>query len=226
MVAQAALPATARKDAGPLHIDSRMRPLTYLFRVLVDLSDKEVIMRPITRFTTAITIAAALVGISTASLLAQEVRMDEILDARWGISLNPEAQAHLQMGDEALGNGKYGQARSHYEMAIEIIENSGGFPATPMYRIAASYYFEGKYKTATHELDQLATEASSYGDLVTEVWALADAAWIFGKRGAKIDMASRVDRLRRLLTSPYLPYEVRAEITSKRLGEATTLTRP
>ncbi len=183
-------------------------------------------MRPITRFTTAITIAATLVGISTASLLAQEVRSTELPGARWRISLNPEAQAQIEMGDEALGNSQYGRARSHYQMAIEIIENSGDFAATPKHRVAASYYFERKYQTATNKLDQLATEATSYGDLVTQAWALADAAWIFGRAGAKIDMDARVDRLRRLLTSPYLPYEVRAEITSKRLGEATTLTRP
>ncbi len=133
-------------------------------------------MRSITRYTIALTIAVALVGFSTTSLLSQDVSAVATLDARWHVSLNPEAHNHIEMGDASLGDGKYGEARGHYEMASEILTNAGAFPAAPMHRIAASYYFEGKYQTATHELDMLANEAASYGDIVTEAWSLADAA--------------------------------------------------
>ena len=183
-------------------------------------------MRSITRYTIALTIAVALVGFSTTSLRAQDVSSDATLDARWHISLNPEAASHIEIGDAELGEGKYGEARRHYQMASEILTTAGDFPAAPMHRIAATYYFEGKYQSATNELDKLASEAATYGDIVTEAWSLADAAWVFGKTGAKIDMEARITRLRKLLTSPYMPYEVRAEITSRRLGEATTLTTP
>ncbi len=36
-------------------------------------------------------------------------------------------------------------------------------------------------------------------------------------------MDERVERLKRLLTSPYIPAEIREEIMSRRLGESTTL---
>ncbi len=178
-------------------------------------------MRRITRLASAITMTAVFGCVYVTGVAAQEE--GEQLEARWRLSTNPEVQAHIDAGDEALGGQNYGDARNHYQIAADMMSESGEFPATPLHRIASTHYHEGNYQSATAALDALAAEAASYGDLVTQVWALADAAWIFGRSGAKIDMDDRVAKLRRLLSSPYLPYAVRAEVTSKRLGEATTL---
>ncbi len=138
---------------------------------------------------------------------------------------NVDAQAHINKGDELISDRRFGAARREYEAAAELIRDDGEFPSEALYRVAATYYFEGSYKTAAKELDEIAAEAASYGDLVTEVWALADAAWIFGQVGAKIDMERRLEQLQLLLGSPYLPDEVRDEVTSKRLGENTSQVR-
>jgi hypothetical protein len=74
-----------------------------------------------------------------------------------------------------------------------------------------------RYQTAGRVLEQLAEEAAAYGELKCQVWAVADAAWIAGIAGDKIDMERRLARLERLLTSPYLPPIVREEVTNKRL---------
>jgi hypothetical protein len=86
-------------------------------------------------------------------------------------------------------------------------------------RIANSHYYEGHYQSAAHTLEKLAKEAAEYGDLVTEAWAIADAAWVAGKAGDKLDVDRRVARLERLLGSDYIPAEVKAEIRAKRLGD-------
>ena len=175
-------------------------------------------MRPITRFSTVVALAAAVISASATNSAAQDR-----LDAKWPRSTNAEAQARIDKGNELLGQQKYAAARSEYASAIEMILADGDFPNTALYRVAASYYYEGKPMTAAAQLDELAAEAAEYGDIVTQVWALADAAWIFGRRGDKIDMDTRVQHVKRLLKSPYMPDDVRKEVTSKRLGEATTL---
>lgn len=155
-------------------------------------------------------------------MLASSALAQHRLDVDWPVSLNPEAQAQIEEGNELLAQQEFGEARVRYETAVELVRRDGEFPATPLHQIAVSYYYEGKPMMATRRLDELAEEAAAHGDIVTQVWALADCAWVHGKAGAKIDMEERIDRLRRVLKSPYLPYEVRSEVTSKRLGEATT----
>lgn len=175
-------------------------------------------MRCITQLRTAIALGAAVVAASATSLAGQDR-----LAATWPSSSNATAQSRIDKGNELLGEHQYRAARSEYEAAVELILADGDFPNTAMYSIAASYYYEGKPMTAAGRLDELAAEAALYGDVVTQVWAVADAAWIYGRTAAKIDMDSRVERLRRLLKSPYLPEGVLNEVMSKRLGEATTL---
>ncbi len=171
-------------------------------------------MRPIAQLSLALAIALA---VSATDSSAQDQYK------KWGKVKTPEAQALMEQGDELFGNMDYVRARAKYESAVELIRTDGDFPAAPLYRMAASYYYEGKPMTAAGHFDALAREAALYGDLVTEVWALADAAWINGQAGDKLDMDAHVEKLQRLLKSPYLPAETKREIQANRLGEVTTL---
>ena len=171
-------------------------------------------------------LAATTLGVMLAvALAAVDVAAQEHhYDAKWTLPENEEARAHIQKGDELVGSGDYAEARRHYEAAAEVIRSAGDFPGLAVHREAAAFYYQGMYQSAISTLNDLAEEATRYGDVVTQLWALADAAWIQGKRGQKIDMERTVDRIHLLLKSPYLPQTVRREVTSKRLGEATTLT--
>jgi tetratricopeptide (TPR) repeat protein len=142
----------------------------------------------------------------------------------WGKSKDVKAQAHIEMGDELLGSQEYVRARGEYENAVEILRARDEFASPALYRIAASYYYEGKPQTAASRFDQLAEEAALYGDVVTEVWALADAAWIYGQAGNKLGVQERVERMNKLLKSPYLPDSELELLATKRLGEINTLT--
>ena len=158
-------------------------------------------------------------ALAAVELAAQEHHYN----AQWTMPDNEEARDHIRKGDELVGSGDYGPARRHYEAAAEVIRSMGEFPAMAVHREAAAFYYQGMYQSAISTLNDLADEASVYGDIVTQLWAFADAAWIQGKRGQKIDMERTLDRLQLLLKSPYLPQAVRQEVRSKRLGEATTL---
>ena len=175
-------------------------------------------MRSSTRLATTLALSLALGG------LASDVGASEpgfrILSTD---GMTSEAQAHMDKGDELIAQRRYGKARKEYRAAADLVREQSDFPAAALYRVAASYYFEGLYRGAAKELDKIGAEAADYGDIVVNVWAVADAAWVLGQAGAKLDVEKRVKRLQRLLKSAYLPDEVRDEITSKRLGLATTL---
>jgi len=129
-----------------------------------------------------------------------------------------DIQVHLQRGDDFFTQGELGAARREYEAAARLMRDNGEIPAKALHRIAYTQYYEGKYQTAGKTLEKLAKEAAAFGDLKTEAWALADAAWVAWKAGDTLDVNARVVRLERLLTSPYLPADVKQEIREKRLG--------
>lgn len=138
-----------------------------------------------------------------------------------------QVNPYIARGDQLAARGKFGAARREYEAAAEIVRDAGKLPAHAMRRIANSFYYEERFQSAGKVLLNLADEAASFGDVVTQVWATADAAWVAAAAGDKIDAERRVASLERLLDSPYLPDEVRSEVTSKRLAlvaRARTLT--
>lgn len=130
-----------------------------------------------------------------------------------------DIQIHLQRGDEFFTQGDLSAARKEYEAAAKLMREDNQIPAKAMHRIAYTQYYEGKYQTAGKTLETLAKEAAAFGDLKTEAWALADAAWVAWKAGDTLDVKRRLVRLERLLTSPYLPDGVKQEIKEKRLGD-------
>lgn len=207
---------------GQAHVavyDADRRPPLPELRLRAKLTMKlEEIMRPNPQLTTAVALVAAVLA-----SIGTEAKAQQMASPKWGKTDIPAAQALLSEGDEFLGNSRYAAARAKYEEAAEVIRTEAEFAGVALYRIAASFYYEGKPMTSTSRLDDLAEEAAEWGDVVTYAWALADAAWIFGQQGKEIDMDTRLESLKRLLTSPYLPKETREEIASKRLGESTTL---
>jgi hypothetical protein len=167
----------------------------------------------------AVLASAALFIILPASNLSAAPQTNVVYTTS-GAYINPEVQGHLDQGDALAAEGRYGAARREYRAAAELMRAEGKLPAKAERRIANSFYYEDRYQMAGRTLLQLADEASQYGDLATQVWALADAAWIAGIAGDKIDMERRLVRLHRLLDSPYLPLDVRQEVFQKRLASA------
>jgi hypothetical protein len=166
----------------------------------------------------ALLAAAALLAVAaTPDLRAAPAPNDTNVSAQMP-DIDPEIQTLLDRGDELGAEGNWGAARRHYQLAADLMKRQGLLPSKAMRRIANSHYYQDRYQSAGKILEQLAKEAAAYGELRCQAWALADAAWIAWIAGDKIDMDRRLVRLDRLLTSPYLPVEVRDEVVTKRLA--------
>lgn len=133
-----------------------------------------------------------------------------------------EIKQMIAEGDQAAAIGSWGTARRHYEDAADLAREHNQLPSAAMRRIANSYYYQHRYQSAGKVLEELAKASAAYGDLRCQAWALADAAWIAGVAGDKIDMQRRLTRLDRLLTSPFLPADVKNEVVQKRLAGIST----
>lgn len=195
-------------------------------------------MKPIAKLPALALTAAVFVVTSADKVVAQGEANSEpplIAFATWDV-MPAEAQALLNEAEALLGQRKYGEARKTFEQAAEIIRAEGGFPAVPLRRIAKSYYHQGRLQTAVALLDDLAQQAAEVGDVSTQAWALADAAWVTGfdcsthsraeHPGARLEMVKRSKQLRMLLASPYLPNDVRVDIVRARCGGCHSADKP
>lgn len=191
-------------------------------------------MDPLTRISVGSLLAIALLGVPTQRVQAQsaqnggeEVPIPNPRPATWDI-IPATALAEIERGDVLLAARKFKKSREAYNLAAELIIAEGGFPSLPLRNIAKSYYYEGRYQKAVSVLDDLADESAAVGDIGTQAWALADAAWVLGmdyrvhapeeRPGAKLEMHDRAHRIRMVLASPYLPDDIRAAITRQRCG--------
>ena len=187
-------------------------------------------MKPIARLGTVVLTAVVFVGLPTDPAAAQgngDPKPPVMAFATWDITPQ-EALDLLNEAEVLLGQHKYNEARENFERAAEIIRAEGGFPAVPLRRIAKSYYHQGRLQTAVSLLDDLAQQAAEVGDIPSQAWALADAAWVLGidcsthsraeHPGGRLELINRSQRIRMLLASPYLPNDVRTDIVRSRCG--------
>lgn len=175
----------------------------------------------------ALRLSAALAAVSLLTITAapelRAVQSDyETQVTSQATELDLKIQQLIIEGDELGADGKWGTARRYYKLAAELARKNDQLPSAAMRRIANSYYYQDRFQSAGRILEQLAKESAAYGDLRCQAWALADAAWIAWVAGDKIDMERRLVRLDRLLTSPYLPDEIRAQVVNKRLAGIST----
>jgi tetratricopeptide (TPR) repeat protein len=164
--------------------------------------------------------------LSAALALAALVAVASVADATAPVASGTDVDSvgeQIEKGDELVAVGKFGAARKAYEKAAELSRSAGELPTRSLRRIANAFYFEGRYRSAANVLDGLTDEAATFGDLPAQAWALADAAWLYGKMGSGLEVDRRLERLERLLTSEYLPDVVRDRIATARLDGTTTL---
>lgn len=181
-------------------------------------------------------VAVALLGFSARGGTAQVGPGAEGAEATKPAAIPSAALELIEQGDLLITERKYGKARNEYRAAAELIRETGGFPVLALRRISSAYYFQGWNQHAVSALDRLAEEAAQVGDVVAQAWALADAAWILGvdcteigdreRRGGVMALKQRALALRQLLDSPYLPAEVRSEVSEKRCGGCHTAAGP
>ena len=167
-------------------------------------------MTRITRITGVLAIAALLAAGRSAELGAAPPAPDP----------SPEVKAQIERGDLLFEEGRRIAARRAYQKAAEIAREEGALPEPAVRRLANAHYFDGQFRRAAKALDRLADEAALHGDLPVQAWALADAAWLYGRAGDETSVKIRLEAVERLLASPYMPEAVRDRIAKTRLGES------
>lgn len=136
--------------------------------------------------------------------------------------LTPEVRAIVARGDALTGARRYAAAEQEYRHAAEIVRRQGHLPSYSLWHLACALYYEGNPQGAAVVLDQLTAEAQHSGDLAVEALAMFNSAWLTGESGNGRVAATKLERVRQLLRSPYMPGAIRDQL-SARLGEPSAV---
>jgi hypothetical protein len=129
--------------------------------------------------------------------------------------LTPEVRALVTRGDAFTGARRYAAAEREYRHAAAIARQQGHLPSFTLWHLACAFYYEGELQRAAAVLDQLTTEAEQSGDLAVEALALYNSAWLNGRSGSGTQAATRVEHVRTLLRSRYMPTALRDMLTAR-----------
>lgn len=136
--------------------------------------------------------------------------------------LTPEVRAIVARGDVLTGARRYAAAEQEYRSAAAIVRRQGHLPSFTLWHLACALYYEGNPQGAAAVLDQLTAEAQHSGDLAVEVLAMFNSAWLNGHSGNGRVAATKLESVRQLLRSPYMPVSIRDQL-SARLGEPSVV---
>jgi HEAT repeat protein len=126
--------------------------------------------------------------------------------------LTPEVRALVTRGDAFTGARRYAAAEREYRHAAEIVRQQGHLPSYTLWHLACALYYEGELQRAATILEQLTSEAEQSGDIAVEALALYNSAWLNGRSGSGRLGGTKLERVRNLLRSPYMPSAVRNQL--------------
>ena len=114
------------------------------------------------------------------------------------------ARAHMMRGD-------FDGARRELARSIREARAAGSHAGPALWELANVVHVSEPVRAA-ELLDEAAAEAETHGDPVAQARALLAAAVLYQQAGRTEEARARVERLRPMLRSPYLPEELRAEL--------------
>lgn len=126
--------------------------------------------------------------------------------------------AVLSRADEATSSGRMGEARRLYRGLIQEQRDASQYAGTTIWKLASNLVYDGDVKGAALLLDDLAAEASRFGDPAMELRATFESA-ILWQKVKRNDLAmAHLDRVRCLLQSPAIAAEVKQSIERRIVG--------
>ena len=126
--------------------------------------------------------------------------------------LTPEVRSIVARGDALTGARRYAAAEQEYRRAAVIVRKQGHLPSFTLWHLACALYYQGNTRGAAAVLDQLTGDAQRSGDLAVQVLALFNSAWLSGQSGDGRVAATKLDGVRALLHSPYMPLSIRQQL--------------
>lgn len=122
-----------------------------------------------------------------------------------------KAATRLVWARELMVRGDFNGARRELGRAVRDARASGSYAGPALWEMANIEHLNAPLRAA-EILDQAAIEAETYGDPVAQARALLAAAVLYQQADRPGEARARVDRLRPMLRSPYLPEELRKEL--------------
>ena len=123
-----------------------------------------------------------------------------------------DLRRRMDSAERAMERGSELTARKMYEAIAKELVEAGMLPTEPMWKLATLRYKDGDALAAAAILDELATAASTHGDVVVEVRALFEAARIYQLEGKVTESVFRMDRAFRVLSGSALPSDTQVAL--------------
>jgi tetratricopeptide (TPR) repeat protein len=166
-------------------------------------------------------------AILTAALVAASAGFGPAIPAgvasasHWVVCATPNqdaACAHLHRAEEHLREGRQRAAGRELERAVRARRAAGQYAGEELWRLAAFRFASGQNRRAIRTLDELAAEAQRSGDISRHAIALTEAVILSADLRDHPAAALRLERLRPLLDSPYLPAATQDVIRQRLVG--------
>jgi hypothetical protein len=135
---------------------------------------------------------------------APSVKRDSIAFAR--------AQQASQRADRRWHSYDLAGARRDYAHAVELLRSRELYAGPTLVSLAHVTYATESALKAARVLVDAAEEAAAFGDLALQAQSLFEASVLYAQAGDGGQAARLVEQTRKLLTSPYLPVEVKESI--------------
>jgi hypothetical protein len=137
-----------------------------------------------------------------------------VFNARPALDSSRIAQT-LEKADVATASGRMSEARRIYRQLIDEQRESRQYAGKAIWRLATNHIYDGDARGGAELLDDLAVEASRFGDPTMELNATFEAA-ILWQKVKRNDLAMRnLERVQYLLQSPAIDAHVKTRIQQR-----------
>lgn len=139
----------------------------------------------------------------------------------WVVCAGPDQDAacmHLHRAEAHLRANRQRAAGRELARAVRARRAADQYAGEELWRLAAFRFQTGQTRKALRTLDELAAEAQRSGDIDRHAIALTEAVILYADLKDHPAAAVRLDRLRRLLDSPYLPVATHDVIRQRLVG--------
>ena len=123
--------------------------------------------------------------------------------------------ATIRRADSLALEGKLAEASRLYWSVVSEQRAAEEYPITALHRLASMYFSAGDDNAAADVLAELAESATQFGDPVTRLQSLFDAALLYRDAARTDRVLECVRQIRPLLKSVAIPEAARAAISSR-----------
>lgn len=125
------------------------------------------------------------------------------------------ARALLTSAEKSWKTYDLARARRDYASAVELMRAHDVYAGPALVSLAHVTYATDSHARAAKVLVEAGREAAKYGDLALQARSLFEASVLLGQNGDTGAATQLLAEVQRLMTSPYLPTDVKDEITRR-----------